>query len=547
MTVQVFQAIGGLGLFLLGMIVLTEGLRALAGDAVHRILFRFTKSPTSGALTGAGVTAVLQSSSVTTVTTVGFVSAGLLAFPQALGVMFGANIGTTATGWMVALLGFKLDIGRLVLPLLFAGVMLRLFGRGRLANAGWALAGFAVIFLGIDAMQAGMAGFEGVMTPDDFPPDTLVGRVLLIGIGAAVTLVTQSSSAGVATALTAVDAGALSFPQAAAIVIGMDVGTTSTTAIATLGGSAQTKRTGYAHVVYNLLTGVAAFLLLDPYVLAVDALFDGGPAANPTIALVGFHTAFNTLGVAAVLPFTKAFARLMNRIVPEKGPELAARLDPALLGDPTAAALSLFGAVRAITAELFAAIGHALDPAHPAAVERERLERVDRAVDEARRFADRINAPPDREEAQRLLLASMHAIDHLDRLIERGRRRERIATLRKDERLRELSAVVWEALAASAVVLRGDEERVDASGLLNARDTVRAERQPYRQQVLADVPGTEVTLDEAIQRLDAIRWLHRTAYHAWRIAHNLDAAREPEPVAVTEHPSRAEIEREEET
>ena len=541
MSAEVLQALGGLGLFLLGMIVLTEGLRELAGDSVHRILFRFTRTPTSGALCGAGLTALLQSSSVTTVTTVGFVSAGLLAFPQALGVLFGANIGTTATGWMVALLGFKLGIGRLVLPLLFAGVLLRLFGRGRVKSAGWALAGFVVIFLGIEAMQAGMAGFEGVLTPDDFPPDTFVGRALLIGIGILVTLVTQSSSAGVATALSAVSAGALTFPQAAAMVIGMDVGTTSTTAFATIGGSAQTRRTGYAHVVYNLMTAVGAWLLLDPYVSAIDRLFEGGAGGNPALALVGFHTTFNTVGVVAVLPFTGAFARLMNRIVPERGPDFAARLDAKLLGEPTTAALALWSTVREMSADLFVNIERALQ--HGQEVESEPLELIDRGVDAARRFADRIAAPAAREQAQRWLLTSMHAIDHLDRLVERCRRREMIETVHAAARLRELSVVLREALAASAVTLRGDGDAPAEPALRRARDVIRAERQPYRQRILAGVPAREIALDQAIMRLDAIRWLHRTTYHAWRIALNLEQARQPALPATAEHPSRAEIER----
>ena len=545
MTQQVAEALGGLGLFLLGMIILTDGLRALAGDAVHRAIFRFTKSPTTGAVTGACLTALLQSSSVTTVATVGFVSAGLLSFPQALGVLFGANIGTTATGWMVALIGFEIGIGSLVLPVLFAGVLIRLFGRGHAASAGWAIVGFAVIFLGIEAMQGGMAGFEGVVTPDDFPADTYLGRLLLVAIGAGLTVVTQSSSAGVATALAAVAAGAISFPQAAAMVIGMDVGTTSTTAIATIGGSVQTKRTGFAHVVYNVLTGIGAYLLLDPYVLAVDALFDGGVDASPTLALVGFHTTFNGIGVLAVLPLTSAFARLMTRIVPQRTPELGATLDTSLLDDPIAAALDLLATVRAIAVELFDLIADALEPGRPAAVDEARTRRVDRAIDEARRYADGIHAPAERSEAHRLLVASMHAIDHLDRLEARCHRADRIEALRDEGQLQELSKTVHDALRESIQRLEGDTEELAASRLLEARDAVRGERQPYRRRVLARVPDAEHTLDRAILQLDAIRWLHRCTYHTWRIVIHLEEALESTPRSEGARPGalRAEIDR----
>ena len=522
MTALVLQTLGGLGLFLLGTTVLTEGLRALAGDATHRALLRFTKSPASGAATGAALTAVLQSSSVTTVATVGFVGAGLLAFPQALGVVFGANIGTTATGWMVALLGFKLGIGPVVLPLLLAGVLLRLFGRGRVASMGWAVAGFALLFLGIEALQAGMAGFEGAVTPDDFPGDTAGGRVLLVLIGAVVTLVTQSSSAGVATALTAVDAGALTLPQAAAMVIGMDVGTTSTTALATIGASAAARRTGYAHVVYNLMTAVAAFALLDPYVLAVDALVEGGAAAHPTLALVGFHTAFNGIGVVAALPFTNAFARLMTRLVRERGPALTARLDPALLRDARTAALALSHAVREVAAELFDGLERALRPDDSPALDEERLARISHALIEARHFAERIATKPDDQASHRSLLASIHAIDHLDRSVARARRSDRIAALRTEPHLRELASLAREAIGAAVPALRMESERPAAAELERARDVLRAARRPYRERVVADVPNQDISLDEAILRLDAIRWLHRMVYHAWRIVLHLE-------------------------
>ena len=251
MTSDILLAIGGLGLFLLGMIIMTEGLKDLAGPSLRRILARFTTNTASSAAAGAVTTAVIQSSSATTVTAIGFVGAGLMTFPQALGVIFGANIGTTMTGWLVALIGFKLDLGVAVLPIVLIGALLKMFGRGRVRPLGWALAGFSLLFIGIDAMQQGMEAFEGRVTPDNFPRDSLIGRLQLVLIGVAITLVTQSSSAGVATAMVALSAGAVSFPQAAAMVIGMDVGTTFTAYLATIGGSTAMRQTGYAHVIYK--------------------------------------------------------------------------------------------------------------------------------------------------------------------------------------------------------------------------------------------------------------------------------------------------------
>jgi len=155
---SLLQTLGGLGLFLFGMVVMTDALRVLAGASIRDALMRFTRSPLSGAITGAASTAILQSSSATTVAAVGFVGAGLMGFNSALGIVFGANVGTTLTGWIVMGLGFKLDLGALMLPIVLVGTLLRLFGRGRIANAGLAAAGFGVIFVGIEQMQLGMAG-----------------------------------------------------------------------------------------------------------------------------------------------------------------------------------------------------------------------------------------------------------------------------------------------------------------------------------------------------------------------------------------------------
>ncbi|CUH49215.1 Na/Pi cotransporter family protein [Ruegeria atlantica] len=264
---NLLPALGGISLFLVGMLLMTDGLKVLAGARLPDILSRFTSTPFTGAITGAVTTAAIQSSGAVTVAAVGFVASGLLTFPQALGIIFGANIGTTMTGWLEALLGFKLDLGQVILPIVFVGVLLALSVRKAVSGLGLALAGFSLIFIGIEQLKSGLDAFQGVATPADFPPDTLLGGLKLLLIGVLITMVTQSSSAGVATALAALSAGAVNFPQAAALVIGMDVGTTFTAVLATFGGSTMARRTGFAHVIYNVMTGAMAFFLLGPETL----------------------------------------------------------------------------------------------------------------------------------------------------------------------------------------------------------------------------------------------------------------------------------------
>ena len=149
--------LGGVGLFLLGMLLMTDGLKAIAGRALNRVLSQFTRNPVVGTISGAVITALVQSSSVTTLAVIGFVSAGLLTFPQTLGLIFGMNLGTTSTAWIVSLVGFKVNISAIALPLVALGTFLKLFSDGKVTNYGSIITGFGLIFVGISTMQDGMA------------------------------------------------------------------------------------------------------------------------------------------------------------------------------------------------------------------------------------------------------------------------------------------------------------------------------------------------------------------------------------------------------
>ncbi|WP_372863624.1 Na/Pi cotransporter family protein [Spongiibacter sp.] len=511
---------GGLGLFLLGVILMTDGLKALAGDALHRALSRFTRSPSSGALTGAATTAILQSSSATTVAAVGFVGAGLLSYPQALGVIFGANLGTTVTGWMVALLGFKLELNTLLLPVILVGALSQLFGRGRWRAAGLALAGFGLIFVGIDAMQAAMSGLEGRVTPEHFPDNSWLGRLQLLAIGVLITLVTQSSSAGVATALTALYGGALEFEQAAAMVIGMDVGTTATALIATLGGSADTRRTGYSHVVYNLFTGLAAFLLLLPYVALWQWLSPGAIYAQAELALVAFHSLFNLLGVVLVLPLAGQFARLMFWLVPAAEDRFTGHLDRLLLRDPAVALEAVRSSLLALAdAQLHYAV--ALLRNQPSATV-ERHRQLEEAIERCQRFVDEIHLSPAASDNWQGLLACMHVIDHLQRL------QRRLGDREAAQRWQSVgpplhSGVVFEdgCRQLLKLLLSGDSAQLR---LVSAEFAERCEleTEQARERLMSDIAtGKENTINGDFY-LDALRWQRRSSRHLARIFDYLD-------------------------
>jgi len=518
---QVFlQVAGGLGLFLLGMVVMTDGLKNLAGKFLLNILTRFTHSPYSGALTGAGSTAVLQSSSATTVATVGFVSAGLLSFPQALGIIFGANLGTTITGWMVALLGIKLKLASILLPLILVGALFKLFGKGRLAAAGLAIAGFGLIFVGISNLQLGMSGLENYVSPQTFPPDNFFGRLQLIVIGIAITLITQSSSAGVATALTALHAGTISFPQAAALVIGMDVGTTVTAALATLGGSVETRRTGYSHVIYNLMTAVIAFMLLTPFTLFWESFVSGGLQTNSEIALVAFHSGFNFLGVILILPVAHRFARLMIHLVP--APEFTEldRLDRNLLREPEAALTAVGKTLDDITIRLFIYLQKLINRQQPDSQE---LDRIASILDGTHQYVDQIHLQPQDKQTWPLITSAVHMLDHLQRLHERCEEEpDRAVSLHNTASLQQAGEScksslikVNQALTAQAF---DNAARIAADNARQIEDQTEA----IREESLCDIAMGNTDVPEGTDRLEAIRWLRRSSYHVWRICEHMD-------------------------
>ncbi len=520
---QTLQVLGGLGLFLLGMIIMTDGLRALAGDAIRRALFRFTRSPLSGVATGTLSTSILQSSSATTVAAVGFVAAGLMTFPEALGIIFGANIGTTITGWLVALFGFKFKLGVLMMPMIFIGALLKLFFQGRVAATGLAIAGFGLIFVGIANLQEGMAALQGIVSFEQLPGGTMTGRFSLVLLGIVFTLITQSSSAGVAAALTALFTGLIGFEQAAAMVIGMDVGTTVTAAAATIGGSIGARRTGYSHVIYNLLIGTAAFFLLDVYIWLWETLIAGGIDSNPEIALVAFHTSFNVLGVIVLLPFTRRFAHLLERIVPGSDDSYIERLDKSLLDSP---ALALSALEKVVHDELLVLLNHIRWlVTYGEQGQAAKLLPLQRALDEAQLYLEHIRLEGDNDQARSQLLSIFHVLDHLQRLHERCDKEEsRVLTARATKELADECARMSDCI--SQILGDMDNKQLDAAIQCTAslQKYLHAERTPYRATIMEQIASGDLDIPEGTRRLEAIRWLDRVSHHLARIIQHLSIA-----------------------
>ncbi len=308
--------IGGIGLFLLGMQLMTDGLKIAAGQTLRNILERSTRTPFRGILSGAFITSLVQSSGAVTVATIGFVNAGLMDLRQAITVIYGSNIGTTMTGWLVTLVGFDFEINLFALPLVGLGMLLRL-GRShsRQGAIGEALAGFGIFFVGIDLMRSTFAGLGSGIDFTSLGGDSLLGRLFFLAVGFALTVAMQSSSASLAIALTATAGGLIPIASAASVVIGANIGSTSTAALSAIGATPNAKRVAAGHVLFNLATGLVALLIL-PLILRGLLLLPQAlhQKTSATAILALFHTVFNILGVCLMWPFTRAMVRRLQKM-----------------------------------------------------------------------------------------------------------------------------------------------------------------------------------------------------------------------------------------
>jgi phosphate:Na+ symporter len=526
MTEMVFQLLGGIGLFLMGMVLLTDGLKAFAGEALRGALVRFTGTPFKAFTSGALVTLLVQSSSATTVTVIGFVSAGLLAFPQAVGVVFGASLGTTGTGWIVSVLGLKVSIGFYALPLVGLGALMKLLAASRWRPLGVALAGFGLIFIGIDTLQQAMQGLAGVFNLAALPSSGLTGHVLAMLIGTLMTVIMQSSSAAVATILTALHAGAVNFEQAASLVIGAAVGTTITGALAAIGGTTSAKRTALAHILFNLATGLIAVVMLPLFLLILRQAQELGWLEPGAVSLAAFHTGFIAVGVALFFPFIGRFSRFIERLLPERESGLVRHLDDTLLSVP---AVALEATRRALTETACVMMESILDQVEGRAPAEAATRRADikQALLRIGEFFARIPPLTADEPLSHMRVAQMHAIDHLTRLKPRLKPDPAVSRMLGRDSLGDGVKLTCGILTAAVAGLRGSGGDDWADLLRERAATLAGMRRKQRPAVLEQTATGESGPGRTLDMLDAMRWLDRVGYHAWRASHYLGGPAAP--------------------
>jgi len=529
------QLLGGIGLFLLGILLLTDGLRTAAGQTLKRILSQFTERKSSAFLSGLTITAMVQSSSATTLATIGFVSAGLITFSQSIGVIIGSSVGTTTTGWIVSLLGLKLSLFTIAMPLVGIGALMRLMLKGRIASIGFAIAGFGLIFIGIDTLQHGMNSLAAHVQPEAFPEPSLTGRLILVGIGIALTVIMQASSAAVATAITAYHSGTLDIAQALSIVIGASIGTTLTAGIAAIGASVSARRTALVHVLFNSFSATIGFALMPLYVWLLTHLMVEGGGTPGAWSIAVFHTLFHVVGAGIALPGAGAFSRVITRLIPERKPAPTSHLDDSLAQVPEVAIEALRRALVECTLTVTAWIKHRSNPRFPAPALT--LDGVHSSLEQCYAFLSKVAATvPTKRGAINPRLSLIHAMDHLDQIVgvlsgvtsfPDGDPSGRL-----DQATQKLTAlfVSLERSVASEEHKTGESNEVTDKALAEIEhlsQELAALRRTGRHALLRETAEAALSPAKADELLDAVRWMDTAAYHLWRTAYHLALAADP--------------------
>ncbi|SNR53116.1 Na/Pi cotransporter family protein [Lutibacter flavus] len=312
--------LAGVAILLFGMILLEEGFKVFTRGPLQNILKKATSKLYKSITAGALVTALIQSSSLVSVITISFISAGLISLSGGLGLVFGANIGTTATAWLVAGFGLKINIAALAMPMLIFGIIFSFQRRNQLKGIGNVLAGLGFFFLGIYYMKEGFDVFKEHIDLTKFAVSGYLGVLIYTGLGIIITTILQSSSATLALILTALAAGQITYENALALAIGANVGTTITAILGSLKSNIAGRRLAGAHFIFNIVTGIVALALIFPLAKLVNYLSSimNISSTDYTLKLALFHTIFNILGVLIMIPFIKKLETFLIKFFKEK-------------------------------------------------------------------------------------------------------------------------------------------------------------------------------------------------------------------------------------
>jgi phosphate:Na+ symporter len=517
--------LGGVGILLLGMVLMTDGLKALGGNTLRRVLGRMTSNRATAVISGTGITALIQNSSATILATVGLVGAGLLGFSQAIGVIIGANIGSTSTGWIVALVGFKFNIKIITLPLIAVGALMKLLSDGRKASLGIVISGFGLIFVGIGILQEGMQYLSQYIHLAGYGVDTLWDKLLLVGIGIIMTVVLQSSSVAVVMTLAALNAHTISLDQSALLVVGQNMGKVFYGVLAAVGATVPAKRSAYIHIFFNVITGIVVFPMVDSFTALTADMCRVCGSSDPAILLCAFHTGFNLLGMILILPFTGNLTRVLENIVHEKLPYLTRNLDYSIADIPPVALDAARAAIVGIAAHILSSMKDLVLAEIPYHVILKKIDEADDALRYTNQFLAHVRSNPEFAIEHEKHITILHSTEHLTRLAEACREAETVRTTAHTPYLRQLALDQLASIESSILWLKGECAEAPTESVQQISLMFAEIRKKMRTEMIDKIASGEENPDTAFKLLEAMRWIDRLAYHVWRAILHLSAFR----------------------
>ena len=530
------RLIGSLGLFLYGMKIMSEGLQKFAGDSLRRILTAMTTNRVTGVLTGVLITALIQSSSATTVMVVSFVNAGLLTLTQSIGVIMGANIGTTVTAWLISALGFKVDIAAFALPLLAFGIPLLFSGKSSRKSVGEFIFGFSFLFMGLSYLKANApdlnANPEMLAFVQNYTDMGFFSILLFLFIGTILTMIVQASAATMAITLIMCANGWISLELGAALVLGENIGTTITANLAALTANTQAKRAALAHFVFNVFGVIWVLIIFHPFMQMVNWVVDTFfQSSDPEVAisykLSAFHSIFNICNVCILIWGVKLIERTVCALIHPKEEDEEPRLRFITGGMLSTAELSILQARKEI--HLFAERTHRMfgmvqDLLH---TEKDddfnklfsRIEKYENISDnmelEIANYLNQVSEGRLSSESKLQIRAMLREVTEIEsigdscynlaRTINRKRQTNQDFTEKQYEHIHFMMKLTNDALAQMIVVVEKPEHQsIDINKSFNIENEINNYRNQLKNQNILDVNNKEYDYQMGVYYMDII-------------------------------------------
>ncbi|MBX3488144.1 Na/Pi symporter [Parvibaculum sp.] len=539
--------LGGLGLFLVGMWLMTEGLKVAAGPSLKRILESWTDTRVKGLAAGFALTALVQSSSAVTVTAIGFVNAGILTLGHAVWVIFGSAVGTTMTGWIVSAVGFNVDIKFLALPAIGIGMILRLSAPGQSRGAiGEAIAGFGIFFLGVSVLKDAFEGVAAGVHIEAFSGTGFFHYLAFVMAGFAITAMAQSSSASIAVALSAVSGGLIGLETGAAMVIGANIGTTVTGILAVINATSNAKRVAASHFIFNFLSATIAFLIMPLFFFGRAWMDTAGWALpGPAMTLAIFHTSFNVLGLLVVWVWAdRLIVWLGGRFVSQEENEARPQhLDRTLVDMPPLAVESLMMEMRRLGRIVFeGGSAYLREPSQYETQLRRRFVVFETLADSIREYAAALSESRLSSGLPDALAHLLRALQHCNAVVHELRNvTSFVAT---ESRMPSIVRERVETYRTALIDLMNDgrlfDEQADVEWLNAQGKEFEANYQSTKQFILSAASRGDLEylayLDDAMRETDLLR---RIAHHTVRWATRFKAARDVLAVPVDTAPQES--------